>query len=231
MARAKKETPAPEKKQKKASALSIAMFDTAGKVVRDVELPKEIFNIEGNASILSQYVRVYRANQRQGNASTKTRSEVIGTTKKIYRQKGTGRARHGAKKAPIFVGGGVTFGPQPRDFSMKLNKKQKRKALFYSLTLKAKDKALTGLVRESSAMQPKTKVVFNVLKAMGADKKKILIVLPEAGHAVQMAARNLPNVHTVHAAQVNPYMVLNNDTVIFTEDGLENFVKHFMKAE
>jgi large subunit ribosomal protein L4 len=107
-----------------------------------IDFPKEMFESIENKPLLAQAVRVYLANQRQGNASTKTRGEVHGTTKKVYKQKGTGRARHGAKKAPIFVGGGIAGGPKPRDYSLKLNKQQKKIALICALTLKRNEKKL-----------------------------------------------------------------------------------------
>src|SRR3989338_9847754 len=107
-------------------------------------MPKEIFAVEASPRLLAQYVRVYLANRRQGTASAKTRAEVKGSTRKIYKQKGTGKARHGDIKAPIFIGGGVVGGPIPRDFSLKFNKKQKRKVLFYALTLKLKQKDIFG---------------------------------------------------------------------------------------
>src|SRR6266404_5428662 len=126
--------------EKAYATVSVAVVGIDGKVSGKVSLPGEMFGEKVNKALLAQAVRVYLANQRQGNASTKTRGEVDGSTAKIYRQKGTGRARHGSKRAPIFVKGGIVFGPKPRDFSLSLPQKMKRKALFSALSAKVKDK-------------------------------------------------------------------------------------------
>ena len=135
----KKETKSEKKlttPKKKKVNLTIPVYDLDGKEKSTLEVAKEIFGIESNPKLIAQYVRVYHANQRQGTSSTKTRGEVRGSTRKIYRQKGTGKARHGDIKAPIFVGGGVVGGPQPGKHSLKLNKKQIKKSLFTALSLK-----------------------------------------------------------------------------------------------
>src|SRR3989344_6029979 len=126
-------------KTTKKGSLFAPVYDLKGAKSGTLALPKEVFGTKVNNSLMAQAVRVYLANQRQGNATTKTRGEVQGSSKKIYRQKGTGRARHGSLRAPIFVKGGIVFGPKPRDFSLDLPKKMKRKALFSSLSAKAAD--------------------------------------------------------------------------------------------
>src|SRR3989338_4919632 len=131
--------------KKSSAGLTIPVYDLNGKEKGTVELAKEIFAVEASPKLLAQYVRVYLANRRQGTASTKTRGEITGSTRKIYKQKGTGRDRHGDIKAPIFVGGGTVGGPKPRDYSLKFNKKQTKKALFYSLSLKFKEQGIFGL--------------------------------------------------------------------------------------
>src|SRR3989338_3928790 len=125
------------KKEKEAPKLAkneVNIYSLSGKQTGTEELQKEMFELKDNPELIAQYVRVYLYNQRQGTVSSQTRSEVTGTSQKVYRQKGTGRARHGAAKANLFRGGGVTFGPKPREFSMSLNKKQKLKTLFITLS-------------------------------------------------------------------------------------------------
>lgn len=210
--------------------LKLRVVDLNGKEKESLELPKEIFSVKTNPALLAQYVRVYLANQRQGNASTKTRSEVAGSTRKIYRQKGTGRARHGARTAPIFVGGGIFAGPKPKDWSLKINKKQKRKALFGALTLKNKEGHIVGLTTASLKVEPKTKIVAGFLKKLGSLSKKTLFVLPkiEKNNFI-LAARNLENVELVDAKSVNPYLILKSQTIVLVKDSLSVMSEHFLK--
>ena len=146
--------------------LVLDFFDTKGKVADTVDLSKEIFGAKINNSLMAQAVRVYLANQRMGTASTKTRGEVHGTTKKVWAQKHTGRARHGSRKAPIFVHGGIVFGPSPRDFSLKLSKKMRRQALFSALSSKLKREEIKGITGFEK-LPPKTKVMAAALKSLG----------------------------------------------------------------
>ena len=144
------------------SKLTVSVYGMDGKSSGTVTLPKEIFGEVVNKKLLAQAVRVYMANKRQGNASTKTRGEVEGSTRKIYRQKGTGNARHGSIRAPIFVKGGIVHGPKPRDFGLDLSKKMRRKALFSALSAKLQDgdvKVVSGFEK----MTPKTKQFVSVL--------------------------------------------------------------------
>lgn len=217
-----------EKKSAKAQ-LSISVYDLSGKVEKDIEIPKEIFSVDASPKLLAQYVRVYLANQRQGTVSAKTRSEVTGSTKKIYRQKGTGRARHGAKKAPIFVGGGVTWANKPTDYSLKMNKKQRKKALFSSLTMQLKKNAVIGLSDSAMKTEPKTKQIAVALKMMGIADKKILLVLPDLKNNLHLASRNLSNVDLVSSTSVNPYAVCTHESIVFTEGAMNSFVSHFLK--
>jgi large subunit ribosomal protein L4 len=242
MATAKKVVPSKEPKakvvkaevakpaKKAESQYDISVYDLTGKAVKHVTFPAEAFS-EGDRKVVAQYVRVYLANQRQGNASTKTRSEVAGTTKKVYRQKGTGRARHGAKKAPIFVGGGVTFGPQTRDFSLKINKKQRRKALLYTLADKMRNQAMMGLVASTLTIDPKTKTVAGALKTMGVDNKKVLLALSSVRSNLQKAARNISNITIANVTQINPFLVASHDVVMIDEDGITKMKDHFMKKD
>ncbi len=209
------------------SNLSLSIFDMQGIKKESLALPKEVFGVDVKPALLAQYVRVYLANQRQGNASTKTRSEVVGSTRKIYRQKGTGRARHGAKKAPIFVGGGITFGPKPRDMSLKLNKKQKRNALLGALSISAKEKKLLGLVDKSLEVEAKTKNVATLLKKLDIGGKKILVIFGKAGSGnLGRASANIEGLTLTSAKTVNPYILMQNNKVIFVKHALGELIDH-----
>ncbi len=212
------------------AGLQIPVYNTKGEIEKNINLSKEVFSAPVNAQLLSQYFRVYLANQRQGTAATKTRSEVAGSTKKIYRQKGTGRARHGAKKAPVFVGGGIAFGPQPRDYSLKMSKKQKRKALLGSLSLKAHANAVIGLSNTYTTIEPKTKNVASSFEKMGFAKKKLLLILPEMKSNLALASRNLRNVDTIPVSNINPYLVTKHDVLMFTEDAIEKVISTYSKS-
>jgi large subunit ribosomal protein L4 len=219
------------KKKTELKELEISVFDASGKEVKTIELAKEVFGVKASKELMAQYIRVYNANQRQGTVATKTRSEVAGTTKKVYRQKGTGNARHGSQKAPVFVGGGVTFGPQPRDFSLKMNKKQKRMALFAALSSQAQKQQVHALANEVMDIEPKTRTMADLLKKIGPEKGKILVVAPELKKSgMVLASRNLPNVELVQATTINPFMILTSKKILFVEDALKVVQTHFLKA-
>ncbi|OGH23808.1 MAG: 50S ribosomal protein L4 [Candidatus Levybacteria bacterium RIFCSPHIGHO2_02_FULL_42_12] len=220
----------PRKKLDK--GLVAKVFDTKGALKKTIDLPKEIFGVQENNILLAQAVRVYLANQRQGTVSTKTRGEVAGSTRKIYRQKGTGRARHGSIRAPIFVHGGVAFGPKPRDFSLSLTKPMKRNALFCVLSSKYKDEK-TRFVAGLEKIAPKTKEMVTVLHNLKLDKKEknLLIVTSEYLQNVYKAARNIKGVKLEEAYKLNAYAVLNSDTVLFMEASLDVLQRTFRKKE
>jgi large subunit ribosomal protein L4 len=215
------------KKQKKETGISILKYFIDGKK-EDLPLDKKIFNIKINPKNLALYVRVYLANQRQGTASIKTRSEVSGSTRKIYRQKGTGRARHGDIKAPIFVGGGVVFGPKPRDYSLKLNKKQKKKALLEALVYQFKQGNLLIFDNEFLQIKPKTKNLSSFLEKNDLAKEKKLIVLPKMEkNNLILAGRNIPNLNFTSLESLNAYKLLVAQKVIFLEDAFNNLIKKY----
>ncbi|MBP6913720.1 MAG: 50S ribosomal protein L4 [Candidatus Levybacteria bacterium] len=205
---------------------SVDVYGLDGKVSGKVNIPTEIFKAKVNATLMAQAVRVYLATQRSGTSSTKTRSEVSGTTKKMYRQKGTGRARHGAAKAPIFVGGGIAFGPRPKSFALTLPKKMRRKALFSALTSKYSENNLRVL--DTSQVSGKTKEMVETFKNLGLTKKVTIIVTPEEKQ-VARAARNIKGVTVEHAANLNTYSVLNSNTVVFAKDALNVLQSTFLK--
>jgi large subunit ribosomal protein L4 len=219
-----------EPKKKTTAKLTIDVMDLAGKVVESFALPTEMFGEEVNKKLLAQAVRVYLANKRQGTASTKTRGEVDGSTRKIYRQKGTGRARHGSIRAPIFVKGGIVFGPKPRDFSMTLPQKMRRKALFSALSAKLGDgevRVLGGLEK----IEPKTKLFAQALIKLGFDSKKRKLLLVTAGSVenVKKASRNIAGVSISPAKQLNAYDVLSNKHILFMKEAIDEMKNHFMK--
>lgn len=210
---------------KKSDKLTVKIYNTAGKVTGSVTLPKAIFGLKPSNKLLAQYVRVYLANQRQGTQSTKTRAEVIGSTRKIYRQKGTGRARHGDRKAPIFVGGGVAHGPKPRDFSLKINKKQKKKAFQNALSARFDDIYIMGNLL---SLGPKTASVQKTLKNLELGEKKILLVYPnDKSENLYLASRNLRNCTAKNVASLNTYDLLNAEKIIMAKECLETLEKKY----
>lgn len=218
---------------KKADGLTIDVFDIKGKVVEEISLSKEIFGSKANDALVAQAVRVYLANQRSGSASTKTRGEVSGSTRKIYRQKGTGRARHGGIRAPIFIKGGIALGPKPRDFSLELPKNMRRKALFSVLSQKYKDGEIK-IVKGLEKISPKTKSFALVVGYLKVDpKKRVLLVLPQISENVHIvkAARNIQGVSYTQASQLNTYEVLHNSVLLFTKDAISSTEKTFITGE
>lgn len=217
-----KKTPATETTTKKENA--IPLYTLKGESTETVALPASLMAEKENKTLLAQYVRVYQNNQRQGTASTKTRLEVVGSTKKIYRQKGTGGARHGSRKSPTFVGGGVAFGPHPRDFSLSINKKQKKAAFAQAFTHLMHNKGLSCVENAFLDIQPKTKELIKTLKTMNLDVEKdsVLIVLPKENSTnVIRAARNIKNVGLALVDSVNTYDLLRYPKVLFVQKALE----------
>lgn len=212
--------------------LTVEVFDLEGKVTGKVTLPEEIFGEKVNKVLLAQAVRVYLANKRQGNASTKTRGEVEGSTRKIYRQKGTGRARHGSVRAPIFVHGGIVHGPKPRDFGLSMPQKMRRKALFSALSARLADGDIK-VVGGFDAITPKTKEFVSVINKLGIDdkKRKLLLVMGSDLLQVKRAGGNVPGVSFTAAKRLNAYDVLNNKKLILMEDAISVIKKNFLKEE
>lgn len=198
--------------------LEAPVVDTTGKKVGTVKLPLDLFGVSVNRVLLSQAVRAYLANQREGSASTKTRGEVTGSTRKIYRQKGTGRARHGGIRAPIFVGGGIAFGPKPRDYSLHMPRKMRRAALASALTSQYVSGNMT-FVTGMNAIAPKTKLMNSVLNTIGKKGKTLLIVEKEAKLVVR-AARNIEDLEILPAQNVNAYEVLRYNNIIMMKEAL-----------
>lgn len=198
------------------------VFDAAGKKVRDTDLPEELFGGDVNVALMHQVVSAQLAAARSGTASTKTRSEARGGGGKPWRQKGTGRARHGSIRSPIWVGGGTVFGPKPRDHSVHTNKKMKKGALRSALA----DKAGAGMVFILDGFQEeKTKAAAAWLKAAGISGRTLLVLDPEDEHSrtVDRAFRNLEKVAFALYGSLATYDVLVADAVVFTKSAYESF--------
>ena len=194
---------------------------------KEVTLNKAIFGIEPNDHAIYLDVRQYLANQRQGTAKTKDRSENAHSTKKIGRQKGGGGARHGALKSNIYVGGGRVFGPQPRSYSFKLNKQLKQLARLSALTYKAKEKAIV-MVEPFEMEAPKTKEFIGILGNITAGDRKILFVLPQNSDNIYLSSRNLPNVNVITVDEINTYAIMNANSVVLT-DGVQEILASRLK--
>ncbi len=222
-------------KTQKTGGLSVDVFSTSGIKSGTLELPKEIFGGKINNPLMAQAVRVYLANQRTGTASTKTRGEVEGSSRKIYRQKGTGRARHGSIRAPIFVKGGIVFGPKPRDFSLDLPKKMKKAAVVSALSAKAKD----GEIRIVSGLEkidPKTKIMAKLVAKLSGNKKvKTLLVTSGSSKDgltnLFRASRNIKEVQLLSANLLNTYELLNSRQVLFMREAIEVLNKNFTREK
>jgi large subunit ribosomal protein L4 len=209
--------------------MKVAVLDITGKDTgRKVELSSEVFGIEPNDHAIYLDVKQYLANQRQGTHKAKERGEITGSTRKIKKQKGTGTARAGSIKSPVFRGGGRIFGPRPRNYSFKLNKNLKRLARKSALSIQAKDNNLV-VIEDFNFEAPKTKEFVKVLKALELDAKKSLFVVGEESQNVYLSSRNLEKSKVVKATGVNTYSVLNANKVVITESTLEGIESNLSK--
>ena len=201
--------------------MEVSVLDIKGQETgRKVALNDAVFGIEPNDHVLYLDVKQYLANQRQGTHKAKERSEHAGSTRKLGRQKGGGGARHGDINSPLLRGGGRVFGPRPRDYRFKLNKKVKVLARKSALSYKAQENAII-VVEDFNFEAPKTKDFIKVAKNLKVEGKKLLMVLPEANKNVYLSARNLQRSEIALAAQLNSYKVLNADVMVITENSLK----------
>ncbi|SFL91606.1 50S ribosomal protein L4 [Halanaerobium salsuginis] len=198
----------------------VAKYNQNGKELDQVELLDSVFADKINTHVVHQVVNAQLAARRSGNSSAKTRGEVRGGGRKPWRQKGTGRARHGSIRSPLWVGGGITFGPSPRSYDKKLTKKMRRLALRSVLTDKVQRGELM-LIDKIELDQPKTKAVAEILADLKLADKKVVIVMPEKDDNLYLSARNIPNVKTLLAGSINAYDLLNNEMVIFIEEAVK----------
>ncbi|MCD9017245.1 50S ribosomal protein L4 [Parachryseolinea silvisoli] len=210
--------------------MEVAVIKSSGeKTSKNINLPETVFGIEPNDHAIYLDVKSYLANQRQGTHKSKQRNEISGSSKKLKKQKGTGGARAGNIKNPQFKGGGRIFGPQPRDYSFKLNKKVKDLARKSALTYKAKDNSI-AILEDFSFEAPKTKQYLSLLAALSLSDKKTLLVLPEVNKNVVLSGRNIQNTKITTADQINTYDVMNADSVIFVESSITKVENLLNKA-
>ena len=201
--------------------MELAVLNSQGQETgRKVVLTDAVFGVEANDHAIYLDVKQFLADQRQGTHKAKQRNEVAGSTRKLKRQKGTGGARCGSIKSPLFPGGGRIFGPVPRDYSFKLNKKLKRLARRSALTYKAQAGAI-NVVENIQLEAPKTKQVIALTKALNVENKKVLFILPEGNANLQLSCRNIPSVKPILAQNVNTYEVMNANVLVMVE-GAEN---------
>lgn len=212
--------PAGEKSSTKVVGLTVQAFDMAGKAAGTITLPKEIFGQKPNKNLLAQAVRVYQANSIPHTAHTKTRGEVRGGGAKPWRQKGTGRARAGSKRSPLWVGGGITFGPRKKDVKLTLSQKMKHKALIYALSDKAQSSKIKIITNIEKA-EAKTKPVANLLKKL--EIKNALLVVSEKNQNLKLATRNIQNLHLDTPQNLNAYQVLKIRDLLLSKEAIEKF--------
>jgi large subunit ribosomal protein L4 len=194
-------------------------YNTNGEKIADIDLSDDIFNSDIKEDVVHQVVTAQLAKIRGGNASTKTRSEVRGGGRKPWRQKGTGRARHGSIRSPLWVGGGITFGPKPRSYNKKVNKKMKRLAVKSVLSDKVQNDGIM-ILDELKMDEVKTKNMVNLLEELGLKDKKVLIVLPGKDEKTYLSARNIPHVKTLVLDGLNTYDLLNNEMILMSEEAV-----------
>lgn len=223
---AKKKTESRKETPKK-TGLLVDVFDSAGKVSGSIELEKEVFGVKPNKTLIAQAVRIYLANQRLGNAQTKTRAQVRGGGRKPWRQKGTGRARIGSIRAPHWRGGGVTHGPQMRDYSQELPKKMKRAALISALSSKYGEKGILVL-NKLDFKEAKTKEAAALVKNLEL-KGKTTVVTDKIEAKESRALKNLADTRLISFADLNTYEVLNNKKLLLTKDAVSRIQERLSK--
>lgn len=212
----------------KPTGLVASVLGVDGKVMGKVTLPEELFGVKVNKALLAQAVRVYLANQREGGAKTKTRGEVEGSSRKIYKQKGTGRARHGTIRAPIFVGGGRAFGPRIHDFKLAMSNSMRHAALSSALSEKHGDGGIV-IMDGLEALEAKTKLVALALNAANVMAGTVLLVLPKDATNLSKSTRNIARVDMLRAVDLHPYAVLTHSKILITKKALEEAKKNFIK--
>ncbi|HMO39679.1 MAG TPA: 50S ribosomal protein L4 [Saprospiraceae bacterium] len=207
--------------------MQVEVFNIQGeKTGRTVELPEEIFGIAPNEHVVYLSVKQYLANQRQGTHKAKERSEIAGSTRKLHRQKGTGGSRKGDIKNPLYHGGGRIFGPKPRDYRFKLNKKVRALARKSALSSKAQNDGIV-VVEDFSFEAPKTSVFTRILKALQLDKQRTLLVTSDYEKEVLQSVRNLPKASVMRASDLNTYQILHANKLILSEGAIEKIKATF----
>ena len=201
--------------------MELAIYNIKGEDTgRKAQLNDQVFAIDANEHAVYLDVKQYLANQRQGTHKSKERSEVSGSTRKLHKQKGGGGARIGDINSPVLVGGGRVFGPRPRDYRFKLNKKVKQLARKSALTFKVQDNAIK-IVENLNFEAPKTKDFINFAKNLEAEGKNILVVLPSQNKNVSLSSRNVPNAQVIVASDINTYAIMHSNAILLTEGSLD----------
>ncbi|WP_158974212.1 50S ribosomal protein L4 [Cellulophaga sp. L1A9] len=209
--------------------MKVAVLDIKGKETgRNIELSDAVYGIEPNKHAVYLDVKQYLAHQRQGTHKSKERAEIAGSTRKIKKQKGTGTARAGSIKSPVFRGGGRIFGPRPKDYKQKLNKNLKRLARKSALSIKTSEKAIL-VVEDFNFDAPKTKDFKNVLKSLGLENKKSLFVLGDSNNNVYLSSRNLKGSEVITNSDLSTYKILNANNIVLLEGSLEGIESNLTK--
>ena len=202
---------------------TVTVYKTDGSEAGTVELPDEIFGIEPNVTAIYHVTKAHLANKRQGNASTKLRGEVNLSKQKLYRQKGTGRARAGSANSPLWVGGGIAFGPKPRSYSQKNNRKLRKIALMSAYSIKAREDKIK-VVEEFSMEKPRTKEVAGILKALGLDGEKTTFLIGAKDDVLNKSTKNIPKLNLEMAENANTYDVMNSDVLLLTKSAVDKMI-------
>ena len=207
--------------------MTVDSYNFSGKKLTPIELDKKVFGVKVSPTLLAQAVRIYLSNQRSASAKTKTRAEVQGSTRKIFKQKGTGRARHGSIRAPIFVGGGIAHGPDgTQNYTMKMPSKMAKQALLGAMSQKAHEK-LISVVKGADEASGKTSELNKLLKIL-VPKGKVLLVRTPSQIKFNLASRNLPQVIMASTASLNAYQTIAHPQIIFTAEALAMFEKKYV---
>lgn len=198
--------------------MKVPMYSQSGDKLQEIEVSESVFGVESRDALVHAAVVRHLANGRQGSAATKTRGEVAGGGRKPWRQKGTGRARHGSIRSPIWRGGGVTFGPRPRDFSLGMPKRARRQALLAAVSAKAQDGAMV-VIDQLAMAKPSTKQFAQAVSAIAGDRST-LVVIASPDKTIWLSARNLPAVRVIEARNLNVYDVVKYQQLLVTKDAL-----------
>lgn len=205
--------------------MKISVLDKKGTKTEEITLNKGVFEADPNETLLAQYVHIYKTNQRQGSSSTKTRAEVRGGGKKPWRQKGTGRARHGSIRSPIWVHGGIAHGPKPKNYKKTMPKKMKKAAMISALSLGAKDKKIK-VIDNIKMTKPKTSDINNLLNKFKLEGKT-LIVTEKSDQNVVKGATNIPGVEVATFDTMNVYQILNAENILFEKNAIKSLEKRY----
>jgi large subunit ribosomal protein L4 len=218
------------KKIKEKKEIIVKKYAVDGTEAGTVALKDELTSYKPNQALLAQYVRVYLANQREGNASAKTRAEVAGTTKKVYKQKGTGGARHGSRKAPIYKGGGVVGGPKPAEYRLQLSKKQRKQTLISALAYQIQSGSVAVIDSALVKLPPKTKTIATLLTKMDKKNQNVMFVLPDStAVGLIKSVRNIAGVAVTNMGSLNAYELLQAKNIIVVAEAFDAMQQMFTK--